>query len=249
MKRIVTKHPVVNIVLGVLLLALSITALFHQPLLDEGILYLAGGLVALFSVVRFHKEFKHHKAKQARYILSVEFVLVILLAVLLAFVEFFTIAIVLGLVIYLQGATRLLIAQALRKLVKVERFLMQLVYVTLGAFLVFGAFDFEEALRYIVIGLLGVYGIIFLAFGIHKVAREHKKKKAAAPAPEAEPKTEAKDEENPKQAKTNNNKEALMKKTNDELKAMCKSRGMTGYSGLTKSQLVERIWRHDKEHS
>jgi len=252
-KRIVTKHPIVNIVLGVLLLALSITALFHQPLLDEGILYMAAGLVALFAVVRFHKEFKLHKAQKARYILTVEFVLVILLAALLIFADFFTIAIVLGLVIYLQGATRLLIAQALKKLVKFERFLMQLLYVTLGAFLVFSAFEFEDALRYIVIGLLALYGLIFLIFGIRSVVNERKKKKAQAPKEtpietkphEAKPSEKASEE---KTQQANDKREAMMKKTVDELKAMCKSRGITGYSGLTKAQLVERIWRHDKEH-
>ncbi|GEM_PF-993062 len=261
MKKFVTKQPIVNIILGVLLLGLSITVIINQELLDETILYIGAGLIVLYATMRIIKEIKIYEQGNVRGILVGEFLIAFILAVLLAFVEFFTIAIVLGLVIYIQGASHLLILQVLRKVTKLSKFLLYLGLVTLGTFIIFEPYDFEQALRFFVIGLLGVYGLIFLIVGISVLVKRQKAKPKKdgeiqetsqdkpAQTPTSKPKPKEEGTKPPKPESSNAfTKEKLKTKTVNELRSLCKERKMTGYANLTKDQLVERLWRYEKEH-
>jgi len=80
-----------------------------------------------------------------------------------------------------------------------------------------------------------------------KVTAKSAPKQAAKKAEpnKAEPKQEKPSKE--EASKPELSKEALEGKTVDELKEMCKEKGITGYSALKKAELVDTILEHEKK--
>lgn len=259
MKKLITKNPILNIIIGVLFVSLGIVAIFNEPLFDEGLIYLAAVFVLVFTVIIFQKDLRTYKADAARNTLILAFLLVLIIVLLMMFWDPIDIPKGLGLILYVHGAAHMLMFQFLKKAPRLKRFVLDLFLITLGAYLFFSDIPFIDIIKYAVIGLLIVYGGILLYAGIRKLVRTHKSKpKQVTPAQQPEkPEQKKPDTEQTKTnpavhtAKTDTEnkytQEQLKKKSVDELKAMCKARSMTGYSGLTKSQLVERIWRYEKE--
>ncbi len=240
MKRIITKNPIVNIIIGLLLVVLTVVVIIDQSLLEEGIYYMAAGLIIIYSLVRFIREFKLQKTDLTKAIRSAEFVIAVIFSVLLIIWEPLTIAIALGLVLYLQGVSHLLILQVAQRKTTLNRFIIHLIFITVGAFFLFSGLDLEEFFLYLITALLAVYGIVFLIYGIHPLVKRHREKKSA------QEKVEEKIEENAQETPSTYSKSALMNKSVDELRRMCKERSLS-YSNLKKSELVEKLWLYEKE--
>ena len=248
MKKLITKYPVLNIILGVMLITLGVIAIFNQTLFEEGLNYLTAAFILIFTLIIFQRDIKSYRKPAPRNTLIIALLLTLMTITLLILWEPFTIAMSLGLILYLQGASHLLLFQFLRKAPNLGRFVLDLILVTFGAYLFFAEIPFEDIIKYTVIGLLILYGAILLYHGIHTLIKAHKLKGSEKPK-EPDPIKEAKPQKPTQNHKTPNpySKENLNKKTAPELKTMCKNRSMNGYSNLSKSQLVERLWRYEQE--
>lgn len=174
MKNMVFKNHIINIIVGVILIAFTITAYFMEWYKD--FLAIIVGIVLLgLSIKRFISSFKEIVGKYATLLLVLEILLDIVFCGLLFYYQQH-IQIYVGLVLYLRGVTYLIVNYITTRKIKLVQYLMNIGYITLGAFLMFTSLDF---IQYLDVGLAAfvlLLGAIFLYFGI-KVILENKKKK------------------------------------------------------------------------
>lgn len=257
MRKIVTKFPIPNILLGIILIAFSVYATFMSTLMEDGLMYVAAILIVVYGGIRFYKDLTFYHKKESKLIVGGTFFLILLVAVLLVF-EYLSVEVSIGLSLYVTGASYMLILQVRKAYTSIKDYLGNLTLITLGTYLVFTKEDFVSILVYAIFALLTLYGVVLLFFGISHLVKASKEKKRLAPKEEpvqGENESEldtaslpTKDEITmPKEDTTMYTKNELMKKTVDELKAMCKSRDITGYSTLNKKDLVEKLWLYEHE--
>ncbi|MFH5881752.1 hypothetical protein [Liberiplasma polymorphum] len=249
MKKIVTKFPVPNILLGFILIAFAVYATFASTLMLDGIRFVFAALIIVYSSLRLYKDLNYYKRKSSKSIATGEFVISIILAILLAF-DVFALAIVVGLILYIKGATFLLILQVRKTYTTPYRYLINLVLITLGTFIFFSNRAYEDILVYVLFAGLTLYGIILLYYGFSKLVEDSKKKKSSSRSENPKPVDTVSEpvKVNTQEVKPHTyTKKALMEKNVDELKQMCKTRNLKGYSTLNKEQLVEKLWLYDHQ--
>ncbi len=170
MKKFVLKHPVLNIILGVALIAFAVLGMFVFDWFSDTVNVVVGALIILYTVFRFNRTRAGYKNSNALMIIAVEAVVAITLAVLLIFNEL-SMSLVLGLVLYLRGFVYLLILQLLKLRRSFEAFLIYMVVLTLGAYIWFGGPNFGDLFEWILFALIAAYGVLLLVFGIDKVRK------------------------------------------------------------------------------
>lgn len=247
MKKIVTKNPVANLIIGVLLLAAAVLTFVFEDDIVEILKFIFAGIIILYALLRFIKEIKLYKHQTARIIVGVELSLVIVIAVLLMVTDWLNIAMTLGIVIYIRGAIFLLIQNVIRRIIPLARFLLNLLFITAGSYLIFVQPDAVTFFIWFLIVLLAVFALVFIYFSViqFKLKAKQKPKPVTETKPVKEPVKETPKEE--KVTTSKYTKKALMEKSVDDLKAMCKKRGMTGYSSLRKEALVEKLWLYEHD--
>jgi hypothetical protein len=259
MRKIVTKFPIPNILLGIILIAFSVYATFLSTLMEDGLMYVAALLIVAYASIRLYKDLTYYHKRDSKLIVGATFFLIIIVAVLLV-LEYLSVEVSIGLWLYLTGASYMLILQVRKAYTTIKTFLANLVLITVGTYLIFTNQDFVSVLVYAIFAILTLYGVILLYFGVSHLVKASKEKKKNRPVEvnadkelQAEPKdetpvsNEAMKPEPPKETTTMYTKNELMKKTVDELKAMCKARDITGYSTLNKKDLVEKLWLYEHQ--
>ena len=173
MKKVVFPNPIVNVVIGVILIAFAIVALpfIYPALVEDFIEYVVAVLIAAISLKRYLKGRNAYQNKNAFMILTAEVAVALLLAVLLAF-DTLGITLALGAVLYLRGVVYMLIMQLLNKKGAFEIFMMNLVILTLGAYIFFGSPDLANVLYWIIIVALFLYGVILLYAGVDQLRKK-----------------------------------------------------------------------------
>lgn len=167
MKNFTTNNPILNIVLGVVLIGLALTATFFTSWLEEAIVYIIAALIILVSLYRFYIDFKRTTDKNATIILVVELLIALGIGIYLFTQEPTANASrMVGFVLYLRGFTYLLTLQLLKISGSFKRFLIIIALMTLGAYMLFSGIQGEEYLQYGVFGVVSLYGLLLLFAGI-----------------------------------------------------------------------------------
>ena len=170
MKKFIFKNPIINIVLGVVLITVAILGQFVFNWFSDAVNIVVGMLLVLYTIFRFDRTRRGYKNSNALMILTVEAIVVITLAVLLMFDQL-GLSLVLGFVLYLRGFVYLLILQLLKLRHRFEIFLIYMAVLTLGAYIWFGGPNFGELFTWILFAVIAAYGVLLLILGIDKVRK------------------------------------------------------------------------------
>ena len=176
MKKYVFKEFWLNLVLGVALIVLAILA---SPLvldwIGDLVEYAVAAVILFYSVMSFVKQRKKYNLRYALMILAGALAIGILLAVLLIPpVGQIGINLAIGLTLYVQGLSYLLIIQLTKKRSQFTTFLIYLAILTLGAYVMFGAPAFGNILNWVLVVLILTYGIILVVAGILDLPKKNK---------------------------------------------------------------------------
>ncbi len=175
MKKMISKNHVINLVVGIVFIAFFLVSFFME-MLDDWVTYIAAGLIMVYSVLRFVKDYKHYHDNRVLFILTVEFVIAIGLAVflLLDFGTDMTLTVALGLLLYLRGVVLLLILHLLNKHTDLPKFVTYIVVLTIGAYILFAGMPFLNHLDvvFLVIGL--AIGLFYVFIGINQATHKDK---------------------------------------------------------------------------
>ena len=164
MNKFVFKNPLVNLILGIVLIVFAVLAMFVFDWMSQFVNIVVAVILIYYSVIRFTKERPKYKNQNALMILSAELVVAILLSVLLV-LENLDLHIAIGLVLYLRGFTYLLILQLLKLRTKFINFLIAMFVLTLGAYIYFENPISNEIIEYAIFVALAAYGVLLVVFG------------------------------------------------------------------------------------
>lgn len=179
MEKIAFKNKYLNIAIGVILVALAILG-YILGWVEDFLPLFIGSILILISLKRFVYSYKKIVSKNATLILAIELILDIVFAGLLIYlkdhVELF-----IGLTIYIRGVSYLLINYIATRKVKLPQYVLNIGYVTLGAFLMFYPLDSVAFIVIAVSVLFIIVGVLFIHAGIKpfmkkRIAIEHVKK-------------------------------------------------------------------------
>ena len=177
MEKFIFKYKYLNIIIGVLLIALSIVG-YILGWMEDFFPIVIGVILILISLKRFIYSYKKIVSKNAALILTIELILDIVFAGLLIslqdHVELF-----IGLTIYSRGVSYLLINYIATRKTKLFQYILNIVYVTFGAFLMFYPLNSLKTLVIIVSIMLLLTGLFYLYFGIKPFDEKRKAKKQA----------------------------------------------------------------------
>jgi hypothetical protein len=180
MKNYITRIPLLNLILGVLLIALAIVAMFFTTWIEEIVVYIIAFFIAAFSTFRFLKDYQKTDDKNASIILAAEYIIVLGVAVYLAVYEA-NAARMVGLVLYLRGFSYLLTLQLLKIKGPFVSFIVYMALLTLGAFMLFTGADSEAYLHYAVFGIIAIYGLVLLIYGLQGMKAAKAKRETPSP--------------------------------------------------------------------
>ena len=158
MKKYAFTQPIVNLVVGIVLIVLAVLAMFVFDWISDFARYLVGAIIIVYTILRFFTAKNSYKDSNARMILIVEAIIAIVLAVLLIVNEI-GMQLALGATIYMRGFVYLLILQLLNLRRNFQTFLIYIVILTLGAYVWFGNADLTiiEWLVFVFITAVGVF--------------------------------------------------------------------------------------------
>ncbi len=176
MKRFATKWGIVNIVLGVVLIALAIVAQFATDWMQEGVRWIVAAIIVVFSLLRFNKDYKHYKNKEAQLILVVELLLAVAAAVVVIPAIGWRVTNSIGFVLYIRGFAYFLIMQLTGRKSIFRNFILYMVVLTLGAYVLFSRQDLADIIEWVVFALIVIYGAFLLIYGVMDVMEAQKKK-------------------------------------------------------------------------
>lgn len=266
MKKMVFKNEILNVVLGSILVILPIVGYFTKVIEDYLPIFVAA-VIVLLSLKRFIYIFNKTVSKNASLVLIVEFLLDIIFAGLLIYLKDH-IELFLGLVFYVRGVSYLIINYIASRKVDFTQYLLNIVYVTFGAFLIFTTLDLINFLEILISVIVLAFGGIFLYYGIKKLMAKNKKKTVKKidskkdDVKEKEMKNiekketkmidKTRDEEtekiHEKKIEKTEDKKVVQKekidynsKTMIELKEIAKKRNITGVSSLNKADLIAKL--------
>lgn len=183
MEKIVFKNKYLNIIIGGILIILAIVGYFLGWVEDFLPLFI-GIILILLSLKRFIFTYKKIVSKNATLILVIELILDFVFAGLLIYLKD-NVELFIGLIIYIRGVSYLLINYIATRKIKLTQYIMNIGYVTIGAFLMFYPLDSVTVIVVTVSILVLIVGAMFLYAGIKpfikskdplKKAKEREKK-------------------------------------------------------------------------
>ena len=232
-----TKQPIVNLVLGLLLITISVLLVIFETDAITVIEYILAAVIIIYAGLFFNRSLHYYKKRNAKLLVGVELLISVLVAILLVSLDALNAAMAIGLVLYIRGAMFLTIYIYLRKSMKLERYFVKLLFITLGAYLFFTANNFERYIIFVLAGVLILYGLVLVYFGIQQLRASKSLKEESVPHKPAPTKHQV------------YTKESLMNKHVDELRTMCKNRNIKGYSNMKKETLVEKLWLYEHDNT
>ena len=171
MKKYLFKLPILNIIVGTLLVVVAILGMFVFDWFGEAANIFVGALIIIYTVMRFYKERHNYKNSNALMILTVEAIIAITLSVLLIFNQL-DLTFTLGLALYMRGFVYLLILQLLKLRSEFKMFIIYLLLLTFGAYLLFGGPNLQDLIEWIIFVVFIAYGIVMIVFGVDKLRKK-----------------------------------------------------------------------------
>lgn len=165
MGKLLFKNALTNTIIGGILIVLAIVFYFTGWIGDFlGIL--VGVIVGLVSLKRFFDAVSETKVGTTRTILFVEIVVDLFAAFMMITQPSKNIGLYLGLVLYARGLAGLLIHYFLNKRQKLVLFLLNILFLTGGAYFLFGGNPRLDVLEIVITILVFLLGGFFLYFGV-----------------------------------------------------------------------------------
>lgn len=164
MEKIVFKNKYLNIIIGVILIVLAILGYF-LGWVEEFLPLFIGSVLILLSLKRFIFTYKKIVSKNAALILVIELILDFVFAGLLIYLKD-NVELFIGLIVYIRGVSYLLINYIATRKIKLLQYIINIGYVTIGAFLMFYPLDSVATIVITVSILFLLVGVIFLNYGI-----------------------------------------------------------------------------------
>ena len=218
MKSVITKNPILNLVLGIILIALALTAMFFTTWLEDAIVYIIAGLIIIVSIYRFYLDFKRTTDKNATIILVVELLGALAIGIyLMVEAKSANATTMVGFVLYLRGFTYLLTLQLLKISGSFKKFLIIIALMTLGAYMLFSGVQGETYLQYGVYGIVTLYGLLLVFSGVNQLKARSPKEKNLGSTP-AKKTTSEKPEQNSQTAQKTHTKNTTAKKETPKTK-------------------------------
>ena len=176
MERIVFKNMYVNVAIGFILVLGAVLGYLFGWI--EDFLPIVIAIILLFLTIRrFVYSITKKWSKKASFILVGEFVLDLVFCGLLIYLQDH-INIFVGLVVYTRGVAYLIINYITARKIELLQYILNIGYVTLGSFLMFGPWDSAKILLFGVLILMGIVGAIFIQSGIVKIVAKEEAQEA-----------------------------------------------------------------------
>lgn len=250
MEKLTFKNMFVNIVIGGILIILALLGYFLDWVEDFLPIFI-GVIIVLLSVKRFIISYKIINSKNGSKILIIELALDFLFAGLLIYLRN-NVDLFIGLATYSRGVSYLLINYIVTRKINITQYLINILYVTLGAFFMFYPLNSLTVLEVGVSLLFLIIGGIYLFYGISALAKKEKKvKKVKAIEKKAEEIEEKNDEDSELQEQIETKETTpeevtesqvdYESKTLAELKVIAKEKDLQGFSKLNKASLIKEL--------
>lgn len=165
MQKLLFKNAILNTVIGGLLIILAVTV-FFTGWIGDFLGILVGIIVALVSLKRFFDAVTETQVGSSRTILFVEILIDLFAAFMMITEPNTNIGLYLGIVIYARGLAGLLVGYFLSEREKIVLFLLNVIFLTGGAYFLFGGDPRLDVLEIIITILIFLLGGFFLFFGI-----------------------------------------------------------------------------------
>jgi hypothetical protein len=178
MEKMVFKNEILNIVIGSILIIFAFVGYLLNLVQDQLPIIVAVVLI-LLSTKRFLYSFNKIISKNATLILVIEFILDLIFAGLLIYLGSDYVGLFLGLIIYSRGVSYLIINYVATRKVDLTQYIVNILYVTFGSFLIFTKYDLAEFLAIFISVLLLLFGAFFLQAGIKVVTAKEKQEELA----------------------------------------------------------------------
>ena len=176
MNKIIFKNHILNIVIGFIMIAFTIAAYilkWYQDFLG----IIVGVVLLALSVKRFIYSFKKTISKNATLVLVIELILDLVFCGLLIYYQEH-IQVFVGLVLYVRAVAYLIINYITTRKVRLFQYMLNIVYITMGSFLMFTAFNFTITLEILLAVFVLLLGAFFLYVGFEDLVKNNKKKQA-----------------------------------------------------------------------
>ena len=175
MQKLSFKNPIINTVIGAVLIVFAIVALLLDWFSDIVDVIIAV-LMIYYAVTHYVNAKKKYKNSQALMILTGQAVVIIIIAIFLLLKQFDVASIVntsfaVGITLYLHGFVYLLILQLLKLRSKFVEFLIYMAILTLGTYVLFGNPSFE-ILKWLMFAIIVAYGTLLLILGLEKLIKK-----------------------------------------------------------------------------
>jgi len=200
MEKMVFKNDLLNIIFGALLIIFAIVGYFTN-IIEDYLPIIIGIVLVLLSAKRFLFSFKKITSKNATLILVIEFFLDLVFAGLMIYLQDH-VELLLGAIIYIRGVSYLIINYVATRKVKLGQYVLNIGYLTFGAFLMFTSYNSVSFLAIFISALMLLFGAIYLQAGVTKVVekeeleeQQEKKEKEQQKLQKIEAKSEKKIEE------------------------------------------------------
>lgn len=174
MENIVFKNKFLNITVGVILITLSILG-YILGWVEDFLPLFVGIIIILLSLKRFVNSYKRIVSKNAALILIIELILDFVFAGLLIYLKDH-VEVFVGLIIYIRGIAYLLINYIATRKIKLLQYIINIGYVTIGAFLMFYPLDSVSTMALLVSGLFLIIGIAYVHTGVDPFVKRREAK-------------------------------------------------------------------------
>lgn len=209
MEKLFFKKMYVNFTIGVILIYFVVAGTLISNVIEEYLPVMFAGVLFLVSTKRFVFQFKKIISKNATLILAIEFLLDLIAIGLLIYLNE-NISIFIGIVIYLRGVSYLMINYIATRKIKLLQYILNILFVTLGAFLMFSTLLNDENLLLIFSSIIGLFGLAYILYGVLQFRKKDEKKRIAEETIKKQEKVEKLEEK--KQEKTNKFEEKKLEK-------------------------------------
>ncbi len=161
------KYPVVNIIMGAVLIVLGILFVFIMPEIGEDIKNVAIGVMILFIVIALvYPGLMKRKSRLIVGLLALELIIGILVSTIFIFYEGGNPSLWIGLVIYVHGVVGLIGGYFSSKKQKMWVFFLSLLFVTLGVYIFGSDMITNDMLINVLLIMFLAPGLFLLIFGL-----------------------------------------------------------------------------------
>ncbi len=171
------KIPIINIIVGTLLIFLGIFFVFIKPDIGENIKNVAIGLMILVIVVLLvYPGFKKPKSKLLLSLLVIELVIGVLVSIMFIANSSANPSLWIGLVIYVHGVVGLIGGYFSSEKQKMWLFFLSLLFVTIGVFIFASRLITNDMLINVLLLMFLLPGLFLLVFGLLSLKNKGAKK-------------------------------------------------------------------------